>query len=123
MLLGFFQDWSRLQTSEWLLLLLAGVIFAAALLSTSQAYRIAVVSTVAPFEYLYILWASVIGYLMFSDVPSARILAGSVIVVACGCFIIYRERYRRGRACCGRFRIGWIELKYAVAPRLPADNM
>jgi len=94
---GVFQDWSMLQTSEWLLLLLAGVIFAAALLSITQAYRIAVVSTVAPFEYVYILWASIIGFLMFSDVPGARTVIGSVIIVACGCYIIYRERNRRDR--------------------------
>ena len=92
---GIFQEWSMLQTSEWMLLLLAGVIFAAALLGITQAYRIASVSTVAPFEYVYILWASIIGYLMFSDVPGLRTLIGSVIVVACGCFIIFQERKRR----------------------------
>lgn len=97
MLQGVFQDWGMLQPTEWLLLLLAGVIFASALLSITQAYRIAVVSTVAPFEYVYILWANVIGYLMFSDVPSSRTLVGSVIIVTCGCYIIYRERNRRGQ--------------------------
>jgi hypothetical protein len=38
-----------LQASDWWLLLLAGAIFTVALLSITQAYRIAVVSTVAPF--------------------------------------------------------------------------
>jgi len=95
---GIFQDWVALQGAEWLLLLLAGVIFAAALLSITQAYRIAVVSTVAPFEYAYILWASLIGYLMFDDVPGTRTLVGSVTIVACGCFIIYRERNDRAGA-------------------------
>jgi len=98
---GIFQDWVMLQGSEWLLLLLAGVIFAAALLSITQAYRIAVVSTVAPFEYVYILWASLIGYLMFDDVPGTRTLIGSVTIVACGCYIIYRERNKRGRTTPG----------------------
>jgi hypothetical protein len=32
-----------------------------ALLAITQAYRIAVVSVVAPFEYVYILWASLVG--------------------------------------------------------------
>ena len=94
---GVFQDWVLLAGADWLLLL-AGVIFAAALLSITQAYRIAAVSTVAPFEYVYILWASVIGYLMFDDVPGIRTLVGSVVIVACGCYIIYRERDRRGRS-------------------------
>ena len=69
--------------------------FALALLSITQAYRIAVVSTVAPFEYVYILWASLIGYLMFSDVPATRTILGSALVVACGCYLIYREGNRR----------------------------
>jgi drug/metabolite transporter (DMT)-like permease len=98
---GIFQDWVMLENAEWLLLLLAGVIFAAALLSITQAYRIAIVSTVAPFEYVYILWASLIGYLMFDDVPGTRTLIGSVTIVACGCYIIYRERNKRGRATPG----------------------
>jgi len=92
---GIFQDWAMLQTTECWLLLLAGVIFALALLSITQAYRIAVVSTVAPFEYVYILWASLIGYLMFSDVPATRTILGSALVVACGCYLIYREGNRR----------------------------
>jgi S-adenosylmethionine uptake transporter len=94
---GIFQDWVMLENAEWMLLFLAGVIFAAALLSITQAYRIAIVSTVAPFEYVYILWASLIGYLMFDDVPGTRTLIGSVTIVACGCYIIYRERNNRRR--------------------------
>ena len=77
------------------------MIFAAALLSITQAYRIAIVSTVAPFEYVYILWASLIGYLLFDDVPGTRTLIGSVTIVACGCYIIYRERNKRGRTTPG----------------------
>jgi drug/metabolite transporter (DMT)-like permease len=61
-----------LQATDWWLLLLAGAIFTVALLAITQAYRIAVVSTVAPFEYVYILWASLVGYLIFADVPGPR---------------------------------------------------
>ena len=68
-----------------------------ALLCITQAYRIAVVSTVAPFEYVYILWASLIGYLMFEDVPGPRTMIGGAVIVASGCYIIMRERERRSR--------------------------
>jgi drug/metabolite transporter (DMT)-like permease len=70
--------------------------FTVALLCITQAYRIAVVSTVAPFEYVYILWASLIGYLMFADVPGPRAMIGGAVIVASGCYIILRERERRG---------------------------
>ncbi len=94
---GVFQDWVMLQSSDWLLLLLAGAIFTLALLGITQAYRIAVVSTVAPFEYVYILWASLIGFLIFADIPGPRTLIGGAVIVTSGCYIILRERERRGR--------------------------
>jgi drug/metabolite transporter (DMT)-like permease len=87
-----FQGWVMLQATDWWLLLLAGAIFTVALLSITQAYRIAVVSTVAPFEYVYILWASLIGYLIFADVPGPRTMIGGAVIVISGCYIILRER-------------------------------
>ncbi|UCH38637.1 MAG: DMT family transporter [Gammaproteobacteria bacterium] len=95
---GVFQDWVTLQAADWWLLLLAGAIFTLALLGITQAYRIAVVSTVAPFEYSYILSASLIGYVMFEDVPGPRTMIGGAIIIASGCYIILRERERRGQA-------------------------
>ena len=71
--------------------------YAVALLCITQAYRIAVVSTVAPFEYVYILWASLIGYLIFADVPGPRTMIGGAVIVISGCYIILRERQQRGR--------------------------
>jgi drug/metabolite transporter (DMT)-like permease len=98
---GVFQGWVMLQATDWWLLLLAGAIFTVALLCITQAYRIAVVSTVAPFEYVYILWASLIGYLIFADVPGPRTMIGGAVIVASGCYIILRERQLRGRGVVG----------------------
>ena len=95
---GVFQGWVMLQATDWWLLLLAGAIFTVALLGITQAYRIAVVSVVAPFEYVYILWASLVGYLIFADVPGPRTMIGGAVIVASGCYIILRERQQRGRA-------------------------
>ena len=89
---GVFQGWVMLQATDWWLLLLAGAIFTVALLAITQAYRIAVVSVVAPFEYVYILWASLVGYLIFADVPGPRTMIGGAVIVGCGCYIILRER-------------------------------
>ena len=94
---GVFRDWVLLPAADGWLLLLAGAIFTVALLCITQAYRIAVVSTVAPFEYVYILWASLIGYLMFADVPGPRTMIGGAVIVVSGCYIILRERELRGR--------------------------
>ena len=103
---GVFQGWVMLQASDWWLLLLAGVIFTVALLCITQAYRIAVVSTVAPFEYVYILWASLIGYLIFADVPGPRTMIGGVVIVTSGCYIILRERRKLGRTAAATANTG-----------------
>ena len=93
---GLFQPWSRMDAGDVLLSLAAGAVFAAALLSITQAYRIAVVSTVAPFEYSYLLWVTLLGYLLFGDLPGARTVFGAALVVASGLYILYREqRVRR----------------------------
>ena len=58
----------------------------------AQAYRIASPSFVAPFEYTYFLWAVVLGYAFWGDVPSHITLYGVAIVIASGAYVIHRER-------------------------------
>ena len=40
----------------------------------------------------YLVWAIVLGYLVFGEIPGLRTLAGGAIIVACGIYVIYRER-------------------------------
>ena len=87
---AIFQRWFWLSTDDLLLTLLAGCIFSVALLCIT-----AIVSSVAPFEYSYLLWATLIGYLFFGDIPGIRTVVGGSVVVLCGCYIIYRESRRK----------------------------
>ena len=89
-----FEEWTLLSLQDVALIVLAAGLFAFGLLSITQGYRIAIVSTVAPFEYSYLLWATIIGFLLFGTVPGPRTLLGGAIVVTCGCYILYRERKR-----------------------------
>jgi drug/metabolite transporter (DMT)-like permease len=90
-LLSLFRPWQLFTATDLWINLLSGCLFTVGLLGITQAYRIAIVSTVAPFEYSYLIWASLIGYLYFGDVPGRETIIGGLVVVACGCFIIYRE--------------------------------
>ena len=47
---------------------------------------------IAPFEYVSMLLALVLGYFVFDEVPTAAMLAGAALIVAAGLFIIWRER-------------------------------
>jgi drug/metabolite transporter (DMT)-like permease len=49
------------------------------------------------FEDVYILWANLIGYLIFADLPGPRTMIGGAVIVVSGCYIILRERELRRR--------------------------
>lgn len=59
-------------------------------------HRLAPASILAPFMYTQLVWATLLGFLIFGDVPSHWTLAGAVVVVASGLYLLYRERVVRG---------------------------
>ena len=83
--------------ADWGLLSIVGVVGGLAQLAISHASRMADASTLAPFDYLQLLWAMVIGYVLFSEVPVALVIAGALIVSGSGIFIALRERALKAR--------------------------
>ena len=57
----------------------------------TQSYRYGEASLVAPFEYISMLWAIAIGYVLFANLPTITMLLGAAIVISSGLFVIYRE--------------------------------
>jgi drug/metabolite transporter (DMT)-like permease len=49
-------------------------------------------SVIAPFQYAGIIWAILLGYAVFDDVPDLALIAGSTIIIGAGLFILWRER-------------------------------
>jgi drug/metabolite transporter (DMT)-like permease len=47
---------------------------------------------VAPFDYTSMLWALMLGYWLFGELPSALVYVGGAIVAGAGLFVIWRER-------------------------------
>jgi drug/metabolite transporter (DMT)-like permease len=60
----------------------------------TESYRYASASTVAPFDYVAMLWAFLFGYAFFGEIPTAYVFVGSAIVAGSGLFVIWRERQR-----------------------------
>jgi drug/metabolite transporter (DMT)-like permease len=58
----------------------------------TESYRLAEASLVAPFDYTSMLWALVLGYVVFSELPDAMVFVGAAIIAAAGLFVIWRER-------------------------------
>jgi len=52
------------------------------------------ISVMASFRYSSILWALGIGYVVWGEVPNALAIAGIVVIVGSGLYILHRERVR-----------------------------
>jgi drug/metabolite transporter (DMT)-like permease len=58
----------------------------------TESYRYAPASVVAPFDYTSLLWALLLGYWLFGELPERLVYVGATIVTAAGLFVIWRER-------------------------------
>jgi drug/metabolite transporter (DMT)-like permease len=82
-------------TPTWpalLLLSVVGMISISGSILLNRALQLAPASVVAPFQYASIIWAIVLGYAAFGDIPDLALLAGATIIIAAGLFILFRER-------------------------------
>jgi drug/metabolite transporter (DMT)-like permease len=70
----------------------AGCISVGALLCGNRSLKLAPASVVAPYQYSMIIWAMMLGYLVFGDVPSRATIAGAAIIIGAGLYIFLRER-------------------------------
>ena len=76
---------------DFLLMAASGLIGGTALLVLIGAYRRAPAALVAPFQYSQMVWAILLGFVIWGDVPEPAKLLGAAIVAASGLFILYRE--------------------------------
>jgi drug/metabolite transporter (DMT)-like permease len=58
----------------------------------TESYRYAPASLVAPLDYTALLWAFLIGYWFFGELPTATVYVGAAIVAGSGLYVIWRER-------------------------------
>jgi drug/metabolite transporter (DMT)-like permease len=91
-LVGPMGGWSPVSMQLLGLLALAAVLLLVGYQCIIIAMRIAEISYVAPFRYTALLWAILLGYLVFGDVPDGPMILGATIVVASGLYTLYRER-------------------------------
>jgi drug/metabolite transporter (DMT)-like permease len=61
------------------------------------AFRYADASVLAPFSYTQLLWVSILGFLVFGEVPDIWTITGAAFIVASGLYTAHRERIRRSQ--------------------------
>lgn len=82
----------RLPTlTEWALMGLAGAIGTTMHLLIVKAFRLAPASVLAPLNYMEIVSATALGYLVFADFPDLLTWVGIAVIVGSGLFIFWRE--------------------------------
>ena len=84
--------WVTPSPRDFGLLCLLGIVAMASHVCVNRSLKLAPASVVVPYQYTTIIWAVVLGYLVFGEVPDAWMLTGGAIIVGAGLFIFMRER-------------------------------
>jgi drug/metabolite transporter (DMT)-like permease len=63
----------------------------------TRSLTLAPPSAVVPFNYLSLVWATFLGFVIWGDVPTPHLIIGAAVVVASGLYILWRETVRHGR--------------------------
>ena len=89
--------WQPRVARDWVHLVAIGLVGAIGHFALIKSLEAAPASTVTPFGYTAILWATLYGFLFFGDWPDLWTLVGAALIVGSGLYILHRERARRRR--------------------------
>ncbi len=89
------QGWTPMQPRDVGLLAIASVLLSTGYYASIAAMRHAELSVVAPFRYVGLLWAVLLGWVVWGDVPNALAWAGIALLIAAGLAMIRQQRAGR----------------------------
>jgi drug/metabolite transporter (DMT)-like permease len=89
----FYWVWPSWQQLGWLLVL--GILGGAGQLALTQSLRLAETHVVTPFDFLRLVFVSILGFLIFDQVPDIYVWLGGTMIFTSVAFIAYREHIRR----------------------------
>jgi drug/metabolite transporter (DMT)-like permease len=89
--------WNAPQAQHWPLFAGIALFSTLGLTLITQAFRIAPASIIAPFDYTGLVWATLLGWLFWQDMPDLATYLGAVVIVASGLYIVLRETMGKGR--------------------------
>jgi drug/metabolite transporter (DMT)-like permease len=83
--------WVTPTLQQWLVLVWLGFLGALGHYLMIKAYQLAPASLLAPFDYTTLIWATVLGFFVFADLPDAWTFLGALIIMSSGLYLIRRE--------------------------------
>jgi drug/metabolite transporter (DMT)-like permease len=96
-LMGLGEAWSRPTSLQFVQIAGAGLFLSVGYVTIIAAMRFGDISLTAPFRYVAVVFAIVLGYLVWRDVPDVMTILGSAVIVGTGLYTFNRERMLRLR--------------------------
>lgn len=87
--------WNQPDLAGWLRFAALGLIGCLAHFTFIKAFTAANAAVVAPFGYLTLLWATIVGFVLFSEIPDIWTFVGAAIIAGSGLYILHRERAKK----------------------------
>ena len=92
------ETWTAPSTYAMTLLAASAVLVSSANLFVISAFRGTDISAVAPFRYAGVIWAIILGFLIWGHIANALAILGTVILISSGLYIMHREASKMRRA-------------------------
>lgn len=89
--------WQPVDATAWIGMITMGGLAAIGHMLLIRALSLASAVTLSPLIYTQLIWAIILGYALFGDVPDRWMLFGGAIIIASGLFVFYRQSIRGRR--------------------------
>ncbi|MEM8791811.1 MAG: DMT family transporter [Pseudomonadota bacterium] len=86
--------WVTPSGTDALIMLSMGAFGLAGHVALVYALNQAPASALAPFNYMGFVWASIVGFIFFAEIPDAVTVAGAAVIISAGIYVWHRERVR-----------------------------
>ncbi len=86
--------WQPPSAAQWAGFAFSGLLGSAGHYCLTRSFRIADISSTQSVKFLELVWASVLGWLLFADLPTPATLLGGAVIVAATLWVARRERHR-----------------------------
>ena len=99
-LAGFFTyplGWNNLQLDHIWIFIVSGLLVGLAQYLMIEAFRLGKVAVISPFKYSSLLWAILIGLLVWNDFPSKYVILGAIILILSGIYLLRDEMNNGGK--------------------------
>jgi drug/metabolite transporter (DMT)-like permease len=90
-----FRAWATPAVLDWVVMAGLGLVWASGMYCMARAYSSALASVAAPFEYLSLPINAMWGLVFWHEVPTLATLAGALLTLVSGLYILYRERRKQ----------------------------